>query len=80
MHKAYQGMAYRYLTFLPHISDCAGGVVAGASSCALITIYLGLFVHFYSQTYKKPTSNNLNGIANGHGNGSSDRKAGSIHE
>ncbi|KAF8898741.1 ELO family [Infundibulicybe gibba] len=59
---------------LPHIGNCAGSEPAALFGCGLLTSYLGLFINFYFQTYKKPTPNrkaSSNGSANGHavGNG-----------
>lgn len=62
---------------LPHVGNCAGSEGAAVFGCALLTSYLGLFVNFYFQTYKKPA---LNGVANGGANGSANGKAnGSVY-
>jgi len=59
---------------LPHVGGCAGGEDAAVFGCVLITIYLGLFINFYFQTYKKPAAADKftagsNGVANGVANG-----------
>jgi hypothetical protein len=78
IHVAYLGLSHRYITFLPHFSDCAGGIVTGVSGCGLLTINIGLFLNFFFQMYIKPTWNTPNGTANGRGNGNAYRKPGSI--
>jgi hypothetical protein len=65
-------MAFKYLPHLPYLGNCAGSEKAAIFGCALLTSYLGLFINFYFQTYKKPTTttkSTSNGVANGHGNG-----------
>jgi len=57
--------------FLPVMGDCAGTETAAVFGCVLLSSYLGLFIKFYFQTYKKqvkvkkPTANG-NAHANGH--------------
>jgi len=65
---------------LPVMGNCAGTESAALLGCGVLTSYLGLFVKFYIETYKKPikgkTSANgaangsANGTTNGHANGS----------
>ena len=59
---------------LPHVGGCAGEEDSAVFGCVLLTIYLGLFINFYFQTYKKPTAGGKpsiksNGVANGAANG-----------
>jgi len=57
---------------LPFIGNCAGGEGAAIFGCVLLTSYLGLFINFYFQTYKKPTAvgkATVNGVGNGKANG-----------
>jgi fatty acid elongase 3 len=59
---------------LPYIGNCAGSEDAAVFGCVLLSIYLGLFINFYFQTYKKPvatrkSSSNDRGVANGRANG-----------
>ncbi|RDB28889.1 putative elongation of fatty acids protein 1 [Hypsizygus marmoreus] len=68
----YSHMAAHYLPDLPHVGDCAGSEPAALFGCGLLTSYLGLFINFYFQTYKKPTAVHkpkVNGVANGKANG-----------
>lgn len=54
---AYQHTAATYFAdTLPHVGNCAGSETAASFGCALLTSYLGLFINFYFQTYKKPTA------------------------
>lgn len=68
----YSHMAASYFpTGLPHVANCAGSEGAAIFGCALLTSYLGLFINFYFQTYKKPAGKSLanstgNGNAHGH--------------
>ena len=74
-------LAYSYfvstywLGKFPSMGSCAGTESAALFGCGLLTSYLGLFINFYIQTYKKPSRGgkkpvaNGNGIANGNGNG-----------
>ncbi|KAF7339472.1 Elongation of fatty acids protein [Mycena sanguinolenta] len=58
---------------IPHMGNCAGSETAALFGCGLLTSYLGLFINFYFQTYKKKPSSKAprtNGVANGHANGS----------
>lgn len=70
---AYERMAFNYFpNTLPHLSNCAGSETAALFGCGLLTSYLGLFINFYFQTYKKPAGDKKlksNGVANGHVNG-----------
>jgi len=55
---------------LPYLGNCSGTESAALLGCGVITSYLGLFVKFYIQTYKKPARGKaVNGVANGNGNG-----------
>jgi len=71
----WQHFTYRYKPQMPHVGDCAGSETAALFGCGLLTSYLGLFINFYIQTYKKPakgskaTNGHANGNANGHANG-----------
>jgi fatty acid elongase 3 len=75
----WQHFAFRYNPTMPHVGDCAGSESAAIFGCGLLTSYLGLFINFYIQTYKKPAkgSKATNGKAtnghakttNGHANG-----------
>ncbi|KDR84990.1 hypothetical protein GALMADRAFT_233524 [Galerina marginata CBS 339.88] len=68
----YERMAFAYYPDLPFIGNCAGSEKAALFGCALLTSYLGLFINFYFQTYKKPVLTKKtasNGVANGHANG-----------
>ncbi|KIK70988.1 hypothetical protein GYMLUDRAFT_147528 [Collybiopsis luxurians FD-317 M1] len=79
----WQHFAFRYRPNLLHWGDCAGSESAAIFGCALLTSYLGLFINFYIQTYKKPgkVSKAVNGKAtngkatNGHANGTTNGKA-----
>ncbi|EKM83878.1 hypothetical protein AGABI1DRAFT_110486 [Agaricus bisporus var. burnettii JB137-S8] len=65
----YEHFAFTYYQHLPHLGDCVGQEGSALFGCVLLTSYLGLFINFYFQTYKKPTSSKANGVANGHANG-----------
>ncbi|TFL06547.1 elongase of fatty acids ELO [Pterulicium gracile] len=52
---------------LPHLGNCAGTEDAAIFGCLLLTSYLGLFINFYFQTYKKPVHGGKKPIANGKG-------------
>ncbi|KAK7061940.1 elongation of fatty acids protein [Favolaschia claudopus] len=68
-----------YSSILPHIGNCAGSGTALLFGCGLLTSYLGLFVNFYFQTYKRDSfkaKHKTNGVSNGsaaneHANGTS---------
>jgi len=75
----YSHVIAAYAPSLPHTADCAGSEGAALFGCALLTSYLGLFIDFYINTYRKPRVAKANGTANGHvanGNGKvhSDKK------
>ena len=68
----YSHFTSAYAPSLPHVADCAGSEGAAVFGCALLTSYLGLFIDFYINTYRKPRTVKANGSANGHvanGNG-----------
>jgi fatty acid elongase 3 len=58
-----------YYQHLPHFGDCVGQEGSALFGCFLLTSYLGLFINFYFQTYKKSTPRKANGVANGAANG-----------
>jgi fatty acid elongase 3 len=64
-------VASYYSDTLPVIANCAGTEDAAVFGCVLLSSYLGLFINFYFQTYKKPVKGKkpiANGIAHGNGN------------
>ncbi|TFK57084.1 GNS1/SUR4 membrane protein [Heliocybe sulcata] len=66
----YSYYAANHFPKLPHLGTCAGTEGAAVFGCALLTSYLGLFINFYIQTYKKPAATkkavaNGNGVPNG---------------
>jgi fatty acid elongase 3 len=69
----YSHMADAYFRdSLPYVGNCAGEEGAAIFGCALLTSYLGLFINFYLQTYKKPAvagKPTVNGVGNGKANG-----------
>jgi hypothetical protein len=73
MLQGYQHIVYRKFNYLPHIGDCAGELGTAIFGCVLVTIYLGLFVNFYFQTYQESTSkiakSSVKGDPNRHLNG-----------
>jgi fatty acid elongase 3 len=75
---AYGHFAATYFDgILPHNGNCAGSETAAVFGCALLTTYLGLFINFYLQTYKKKDASKAprtNGVANGHANGHANGK------
>jgi fatty acid elongase 3 len=51
---AYMHVAATYYDrILPHMGDCAISDPAAVFGCILLTSYLGLFINFYMQTYKR---------------------------
>ncbi|KDR81079.1 hypothetical protein GALMADRAFT_91773 [Galerina marginata CBS 339.88] len=73
----YQRMAFEYYPHLPIIGSCAGTKKAAVFASTILTSYLGLFIHFYFQTYKEsPSSKKFisNGVANYHANGKANGK------
>lgn len=62
---------YGQNTGFPIKGNCAGSESAALLGCGVLTSYLGLFVKFYIDTYKKPVKGNrpVNGVANGRANG-----------
>jgi fatty acid elongase 3 len=61
-----------YDGIIPYVGNCAGTETAAVFGCALISVYLGLFIKFYVETYKKPVRGkqpiaNGNGISHGNG-------------
>lgn len=63
-------MAFKYFpNSLPYIDNCAGSETAALFGCGLLTSYLGLFINFYFQTYKKPVGHKKTVVTNGHANG-----------
>ncbi|ETW87210.1 hypothetical protein HETIRDRAFT_469059 [Heterobasidion irregulare TC 32-1] len=70
----YSYFAHTYWQWLPNRGSCAGTESAALFGCFLLTSYLGLFINFYIQTYKKPVRGKKahvmgNGTVNGNGNG-----------
>jgi len=66
----YAHFSATFYPHLPHPGDCAGSEEAAVFGCALLTSYLGLFINFYFQTYKKSAGSRkpkANGVANGNG-------------
>ena len=71
---AYERLAFQYYpNTLPYFDNCAGSQTAALFGCGLLTSYLGLFINFYFQTYKKPVGHNSHGVANGYPNGKVNR-------
>lgn len=67
---AYERFAFQYFpNTLPYFDNCAGSQTAAMFGCGLLTSYLGLFINFYFQTYKKPVVQKSRGVANGYPNG-----------
>jgi fatty acid elongase 3 len=70
---AYMHFASRhYNDILPNLGNCAGSKSAAIFGCSLISVYLGLFINFYIQTYKKPAKGKklvANGNVTANGNG-----------
>ncbi|KAF5355628.1 hypothetical protein D9756_003766 [Leucocoprinus leucothites] len=72
----YEHFTHAYYPYLPHSGNCAGAEGSALFGCALLTSYLGLFINFYFQTYKKPASSRKpKSVANGHANGFANGKA-----
>ncbi|KXN90022.1 Putative elongation of fatty acids protein 1 [Leucoagaricus sp. SymC.cos] len=74
----YEHYTYTYWPYLPHLGNCAGSEGAALFGCGLLTSYLGLFINFYFQTYKKPALKKPSGVANGQANGHANGKLNSI--
>ncbi|KAF7791865.1 hypothetical protein EIP86_002889 [Pleurotus ostreatoroseus] len=79
----YNYYAANYFPWLPNLGTCAGTEVAAVFGCVLLTSYLGLFINFYIQTYKKPRGKGVangkaNGVANGKANGVANGKANGV--
>ncbi|KAJ6544437.1 GNS1/SUR4 family-domain-containing protein [Mycena capillaripes] len=56
---------------LPRMGNCAGSGPVAVFGCSLVTVYLGLFINFYLQTYKKkdsPITHRTNDVADDHAN------------
>nr|GAT44189.1 GTPase activating protein [Mycena chlorophos] len=71
----YNHFAFTYYQgVVPAVGNCAGSETAALFGCGLLTSYLGLFINFYFQTYKKKPAK-ANGVANGHANGKANGKA-----
>jgi len=50
---AYEHIAATYFSnTLPHFGHCAGTAFSKIAGAVLVTIFLGLFVNFYVQTYR----------------------------
>lgn len=73
----YSYYASNYFPNIPTLGSCAGTEAAAVFGCIILSSYLGLFINFYIQTYKKPVRGkkpvtngkavtNGNGVANGH--------------
>lgn len=63
---AYEHIAATYFSnTLPHFGHCAGTAFSKLAGAALITVFLGLFVKFYAQTYRATSGSPR---ANGHTN------------
>ena len=76
----YQHFVWTYYRgALPSMGNCHGSEDAALFGCALLTSYLGLFINFYFQTYKKPAgkgkvqNGKADSRANGQANGDSKR-------
>lgn len=66
---AYNYYAANYFPHLPSLGSCAGTESAAVFGCLLLSSYLGLFINFYIQTYKKPVKGKGKVVANGKANG-----------
>lgn len=63
----YSYYAAKYFPHLPTMGSCTGTEGAAVFGCGLLTSYLGLFINFYIQTYKKSPGHKKNAVANGNG-------------
>ncbi|EIM83410.1 elongase of fatty acids ELO [Stereum hirsutum FP-91666 SS1] len=76
----YSYFAATYWPSMPVMGSCAGTESAALFGCGLLTAYLLLFINFYIQTYRKPSTRskkplaNGNGVANGNGNGAAHKQ------
>ncbi|KAJ3574411.1 hypothetical protein NP233_g1778 [Leucocoprinus birnbaumii] len=66
-YAVYEHYAHNYYQHLPHSGDCSLGSLKQFELFALVVFssYLGLFINFYIQTYKKPPSKKLDAGCNG---------------
>lgn len=49
----WQKIATEHAPWLPHCGDCAGGMGAAYAGCAILSLYLVLFIAFYIEVYRR---------------------------